>query len=133
MHILFFYIHFFLFTLLQNDDCKKFNCSPMLGDNVMLLKSHKLLNITDNSTYKIMLSKGTKYRIAGCSDDSKGNLVFELSSEKNGFLFSNYSATSGKYYPYFDYSCNQTGNYSIKYHFENTPIHCGISIISSVK
>ena len=113
-------------------NCEGKECSPVLG-NYLLLKSFKLDidAATVPKKFKIVLSKGTRYKFSGCSG-SDAKLIYELSSS-SGFRFSNYNKSANKFYPSFHFICKRTEIYSLSCHFEGNKQGCGALLIAFPK
>jgi len=110
----------------DSTNCDSKICTPDLG-NYVYLKSFKFSKNTAASSEKfsIILSKGTRYFITGCSGNGNKNLVYELYFDTY-FISSNRNESMGKYYPSFIFRCARTGVYSLKCYIDDEAEECGV-------
>jgi hypothetical protein len=116
------------------------NCAINAGANAKYLKDFRVqLGKTANPTdlrYKANMSlwKNTKYRFSMCNaDDSKGQLILSIKDESNKVILSSFDKTSGKIYPFIDFTCNKSGMYQLNYDFTNGQQGSGVGVVSMVK
>ena len=116
------------------------NCAINAGANAKYLKDFRVqLGKTANPTdlrYKANMSlwKNTKYRFTMCNaDDSKGQLILSIKDESNKVILSSFDKTSGKIYPFIDFTCNKSGMYQLNYDFTNGQQGSGVGVVSMVK
>jgi len=116
------------------------NCAINAGANAKYLKDFRVqLGKAANSNelrYKANMSlwKNTKYRFTMCNaDDSKGQLILSIKDETNKVIISSYDKTSGKTYPFIDFTCNKSGMYQLNYDFTNGQQGSGVGVVSMVK
>jgi hypothetical protein len=83
--------------------------------------------------YSILLSKNTQYRFSICnSDNSQGRGIIQL-FDGRGLIGGNYSAASGKEFPYFDIQIQKTGVYHVFISFQDGKPGTAVGILSFVK
>ncbi len=116
------------------------NCAINAGANAKYLKDFRVqLGKAANPNelrYKANMSlwKNTKYRFTMCNaDDSKGQLILSIKDETNKVIISSYDKTSGKTYPFIDFTCNKSGMYQLNYDFTNGQQGSGVGVVSMVK
>jgi len=124
----------------QDRDAIVSNCALAIGDNTTYLKDFviKLPKGTDKSSLpvhkeNIYLMKNQNYRFTMCNDDiSDGELVLGL-YDKGRLIISTYDSKTGKISASFDFSCNKTGLYQLRYSFKEGRQGMGVGIVSLVK
>lgn len=124
----------------QTTDPLVSNCAINAGANAKYLKDFRVqLGKAANPNelrYKANMSlwKNTKYRFTMCNaDDSKGQLILSIKDETNKVVLSSYDKTSGKTYPFIDFTCNKSGMYQLNYDFINGQQGSGVGVVSMVK
>lgn len=115
-------------------------CVMNAGSDAKYLKDFRVqLGKTDNPAdlrYKANMSlwKNTKYRFSMCNaDNSNGRLILTIRDETNRQILSSYDKSSGKVYPYIDFTCNKSGIYQLCFDFVNGMQGSGVGVVSMVK
>lgn len=85
------------------------------------------------ASFPVVLSKGNRYRIAGCPNkmESSTDMVYGLYLGTT--LISTNKSKSGKTYAAFEFICNKTGVYYLKVHFSEGAKGCGSASLSMSK
>ena len=85
------------------------------------------------SSFPVVLSKGTRYRIAGCPGQTAtpSDMIYALYLGEK--LISTNKSKSGKTYAAFEFVCNETGVYYLKAHFAAGTKGCGSASLSMSK
>ncbi len=76
-----------------------------------------LLNSEETAEFKTTFFGNTVYRLAGCSGNSDGNLVFNIYDQENHLLFSN---ANQKNAPYWDFKVRNSIDVRIEAHLDAT-------------
>jgi hypothetical protein len=88
-----------------------------------------LLNSEETAEFKTTFFGNTVYRLAGCSGNSDGNLVFNIYDEENHLLFSN---ATQKNAPYWDFKVRNTVDVKIEANLDpakNSNSGCAVLLI----
>lgn len=126
-------------SFISRDDCDGYKACPLDLSQYTLVKSYKVSlergkYVEPKARFSIMLSKGTRYRINGCSnkDYSKNNFLFAL-FDNYGKVAQNLDEDKSKYFEAIEYECKKTGVYYLTYSFEDGGEGCGFGSISIKK
>lgn len=124
----------------QTTDPLVSNCAINAGAGAKYLKDFRVqlgkAASPSDLRYKANMSlwKNTKYRFTMCNaDDSKGQLILSIKDESNKVILSSFDKTSGKTYPFIDFTCNKSGMYQLNYDFINGQQGSGVGVVSMVK
>jgi hypothetical protein len=116
------------------------NCAMNAGPNTRYLKDFRIqlgkAVVGNELRYKanISLWKNTKYRFTMCNtEDSKGQLILNVTDAANKLILSSFDQKTGKTYPYIDFFCNKSGIYQLNYDFTNGQQGTGIGVVSMLK
>jgi hypothetical protein len=88
-----------------------------------------LLNSEETAEFKTTFFGNTVYRLAGCSGNSDGNLIFNIYDEENHLLFSN---SKQKNAPYWDFKVRNTVDVKIEANLDplkNSSSGCAVLLI----
>jgi hypothetical protein len=88
-----------------------------------------LLNAEETAEFKTTFFGNTVYRLAGCSGNSDGNLLFNIYDEENHLLFTN---SSQKNAPYWDFKVRNTMDVRIEANLDplkNASSGCAVLLI----
>jgi hypothetical protein len=115
-------------------------CVMNTGDNTKYLKDFRVqLGSAQNQSdlrYKANMSlwKNTKYRFSMCNAaNSKGKLILTIKDETNKLILSSYDKSTGRVYPFIDFTCNKSGIYQLCFDFENGQQGSGVGVVSMVR
>lgn len=129
-----------LMSLGQSTDPLVSQCVMNAGTSAKYLKDFRIqLGKAENQTdlrYKANMSlwKNTKYRFSMCNaESSQGKLILIVKDDTNKQILSSYDKTSGKIYPYVDFTCNRSGIYQLCFDFENGEPGSGVGVVSMVR
>ena len=124
----------------QDRDAIVSNCVLGLGENNTYLKDFVIKlpkgdGKSDTPEYKanIYLMKNQNYRFTLCNDEiSDGELVLGL-YDRERLIISTYNSKTGIAAGSFDFSCNKTGLYQLRFSFKDGLRGVGVGIVSLVK
>jgi len=124
----------------QDHDEMVSNCALGIGDNTTYLKDFiiklpKGIDRSDLPVHKanIYLMKNQNYRFTMCNDDiSDGELVLGI-YDRGRLIISTLDEKSGTVSGSFDFSCNKTGLYELRYSFRDGRQGLGVGIVSLVR
>jgi hypothetical protein len=88
-----------------------------------------LLNSEETAEFKTTFFGNTVYRLAGCSGNSDGNLIFNIYDEENHLLFSN---ATQKNAPYWDFKVRNSVDVRIEANLDpakNSSSGCAVLLI----
>jgi hypothetical protein len=85
-----------------------------------------LLTGTENAEFKTTLFAGNTYRIAACSGDSDGNLIFKLVDEMGNLLFSNAEVNNA---PYWDFVIDHTITVKVEAMLDQSRSSSGCAVV----
>jgi hypothetical protein len=128
------------FTFGQSTDPLISKCLASAGSEAKYLKDFRIqlgkASEQGGLRYKanISLWKDMKYRFTMCcTDDSKGQLILNITDETNKVVFSSFDQKTGKAYSSVDFTCNKSGIYQIGFDFSNQEQGSGVGMISLIK
>ena len=115
-------------------------CALGVGENTIYLKDFVIRLPESNDpanipVYKanIYLMKGQNYRFTMCNGDEANSELFLSLYDKSKFMISTYDKKSGNIAQSFDFSCNKTALYQLRYSFKKGKEGMGVGIVSLVK
>lgn len=111
-------------------------CYPTIGNYKFLksypvkMKKSKKGEPPMTGQNSIVLNSGVTYRFSACNaSDYDGKIVVTLFSGSS-MVSSNYNATSGTFYPGFDFQCKKSGVYYISFYFDGGKEGCSMILMS---
>ena len=128
-------------TMVGNAQCNQNNKCVQNLAKYTLLKSYNIdlperkgqMDHPDEASFPAILSKGVRYRLAGCPNkmESKTDMVYALYLGTD--LISTNRSKSGKIYAALEFVCNKTGVYYLKAYFVEGAKGCGSASLSMAK
>lgn len=110
-------------------------CAPALGNHTFI-KTFKV-DIEEKGKkpeVSYVFSKGSKYRVVICDENSEGKkLIVKLYDRNKKLIASNYLKSTNKVYPSLNYTCSATGVYYVESGFKGGKNGCGVLILGFTK
>ena len=109
-------------------------CAPELGDYTFLKTFDVVPAQGEKKQVSYIMSKGSKYRIVVCDEDTKGHdMKVKLLDRKKKMIATNYLSDKKKYYPSITFTCPATGVYYMEASFKSSIKGCGVIILGFTK